>query len=72
MTQHNGTLAVGACLYTCNVLATYFPLPCDVTELNNFTCAGLNREGQLCGQCIEGHAPPVYSYDLKCVECKDY
>ena len=72
MTQHNGTLAVGACLYTCNAIHGYFPLPCDVTDLNNFTCAGLNREGQLCGQCIEGHAPPVYSYDLRCVECKDY
>ena len=72
MTQHNGTLAVGVCLYTCNALTGYFPLPCDVTDLNNFTCAGLNREGQLCGQCIEGHAPPVYSYDLRCVECKDY
>ena len=72
MTQHNGTLAVGACLYTCNAITGYFPLPCDVTDLNNFTCAGLNRKGQLCGQCIEGHAPPVYSYDLKCVECKDY
>ena len=72
MTQHNGTLAVGACLYTCNAITGSFPLPCDVTDLNNFTCAGLNREGQLCGQCIEGHAPPVYSYDLKCVECKDY
>ena len=72
MTQHNSTLAVGACLYTCNAITGYFPLPCDVTDLNNFTCAGLNREGQMCGQCIEGHAPPVYSYDLKCVECKDY
>ena len=72
MTQHNDTLAVGACLYTCNAITGYFPLPCDVTDLNNFTCAGLNREGQLCGQCIEGHAPPVYSYDLRCVECKDY
>ena len=72
ITQSNGTLAVGACLYTCNALTGYFPLPCDATDLNNFTCAGLNREGQLCGQCIEGHAPPVYSYDLRCVECKDY
>ena len=72
MTQHNDTLAVGACLYTCNAITGYFPLPCDVTDLNNFTCAGLNREGQLCGQCIEDHAPPVYSYDLRCVECKDY
>ena len=72
MTQHNGTPAVGACLYTCNALTGYFPLPCDATDLNNFTCAGLNREGQMCGQCIEGHAPPVYSYDLRCVECKDY
>ena len=63
---------MGACLYTCNALVGYFPLPCDITDLNNFTCAGLNREGQLCGQCIKDHAPPVYSYDLRCVKCKDY
>ena len=72
MTQYSGTLAVGACVYTCNALVGYFPLSCDVTDLNNLTCAGLNKEGQLCGQCIKDHTPPVYSYDLRCVKCKDY
>ena len=26
----------------------------------------------MCGECIAEHAPSVYSYDLACVECKDY
>ena len=32
-------------------------------------CAGLNREGQLCGRCKNGFAPPVYSYSLVCTNC---
>ena len=70
--EKNGTLTVGACLYTCNAITGYFPLPCRTSELNNFTCMDLNRDGRLCGECTEDHAPPVYSYDLRCVECKNY
>ena len=32
-------------------------------------CGHLNREGQLCGKCKENYSVPVYSYDLKCVQC---
>ena len=37
-------------------------------------CAGLNREGQLCGGCKEGFAPSVYSYSMTlwCVNCTSY
>ncbi|CAI8008182.1 hypothetical protein GBAR_LOCUS5631, partial [Geodia barretti] len=35
-------------------------------------CGDLNREGQLCGRCVKGFAPPVYSYSLRCVNCTDY
>ena len=35
-------------------------------------CDDLNRNGQLCGKCKKGFAPPVYSYSLKCVNCMDY
>ena len=62
---------VGECVYS-NALDGFFPLPCNISELNNFMCAGLNREGQLCGKCREGFAPPAYSYSLKCVNCTEY
>ena len=52
---------VGACLYMCDgrhqVNADYM---CGKES---------NREGQLCGRCREGFAPPVYSYDWRCVRC---
>ena len=32
-------------------------------------CGYTNRTGQLCGQCEEGHSPPVYSYYPQCVNC---
>ena len=72
MTVEDGVLSVGFCLYTCNTLACYYPLPCNVSQLQNFTCADYNRHGRLCGQCNEGYALPVYSYDLECVKCEDY
>jgi len=33
------------------------------------TCSRLNRDGHLCGDCMEGYGPPIYSYTLKCVMC---
>ena len=72
MTEENGVLTVGTCLYTCNAIYDYYPLPCHISKLNSFTCEGLNRTGRLCGDCLEGYAPPVYSYDLKCVKCENY
>ena len=72
MTEKDGVLAVGACLYTCKAVMGYYPLPCRVSQLQNFTCGDLHRHGQLCGECEEGYAIPVYSYDLGCVKCEDY
>ena len=46
-----------------------FPVPCNISQLNEYMCAGLNKEGQLCGRCVKGFAPPVYSYSLSCVNC---
>ena len=40
-------------------------------ELNNEMCKDYSRRGQLCGDCMEGYGPPVYSYSLKCVKCKE-
>ena len=55
----------GSCIFNCaNVTVIdimYHSAPTD--------CASLNRQGTLCGQCMDGYAVPVYSYDLKCIKC---
>ena len=54
---------VGACAYQCNQHGyTDYPI-------SDYECHRTAREGQLCGRCQTGYAPPVYSFDLKCVEC---
>ena len=65
---------VGSCLYSAAAYLEriHYPLPCNISQLNDFMCGDLNREGQLCGKCREGFAPPVYSYSLSCVNCTDY
>ena len=70
----NRTDVIGGCLYSFHVhdISTYYPLPCNISKLNDYTCGGLNREGQLCGRCNKGFAPPVYSYTVSCVNCTDY
>ena len=59
------TIVVGACAYQCyhhNRNSAYY----NVTD---YECNRSARTGQLCGRCQTGYAPPVYSYDLDCVEC---
>ena len=64
---------VGGCLFSLEYFRSfYLPLPCNISKLNDYTCADLNREGQLCGRCQDGFAPPVYSYSIRCVNCTDY
>ena len=75
MTQNNEKtkVVVGACPYNkggdgYESISAYHSLPSNVTELDRAMC-GLGRTGQLCGQCMEGHSPPVYSYYPQCVNC---
>ena len=69
---------VGACLSTC--FADYYTLPSNITvgELPYYMCNRQNihtkikrrhQDGQLCGKCMEGFAPPVYAYNQRCVNC---
>ena len=72
---------VGACMYACRhpTDQSYNPVPSNTSELSMHMCNGTtavingvlswNRDGQLCGRCQEGFAPPVYSYDWSCVKC---
>ena len=69
-----GNEALGSCLLSLprTLGEKAFILPCNISDLNDFMCSSTNREGQLCGRCREGFAPPVYSYSLTCVNCTDY
>ena len=76
MTWDNLTKSVlaGSCPYGYNSNMTnrrYSTLPSDPTQLNEKTCGPYNREGLLCGYCIEGFGPAVYSTDLSCANCTD-
>ena len=55
----------GSCIFNCvndtHSSIMYHNAPTD--------CASLNRQGTLCGQCMDGYAVPAYSYDLKCIKC---
>ena len=42
----------------------------NVTHLNAEVCGSFNRTGQLCGECVRGHGPPVYSYSSICAKCE--
>ena len=64
---------VGACFYNfvrpTQTHTLYDLVPPDIMKLNNYMCGQLNREGQLCGRCKENYSIPVYSYEMKCVQC---
>ena len=65
-------IIVGSCQYTCNRSHNgyYFDITANTSsEINMLMCDRYNRQGQLCGSCMPGYAPPVYSYYLSCVNC---
>ena len=62
---------VGNCIYTCS-FKYKTNVPNERSALDNHTCQPLKRTGQLCGDCVAQHAPPIYSYNIECVECTSY
>ena len=60
---------VGNCLYSCS-RKYMIDMPSRPSELDKSTCSDQKRTGQLCGNCIADHSPPVYSYSIACVSCK--
>ena len=71
-----GVTVVGASLYCCYNTSYFRPfessyrqLPQNISQLNEEMCRQFNRQGRLCGQCRDGYYPPVYSYDLHCLNC---
>ena len=45
------------------------PLPKHMNQVQQFLCGSVNREGVLCGQCINGYAVAVNSPTYECVPC---
>ena len=61
---------VGACPF--NFRRRYFSslaIPSHPSQLDATVCGLTKRTGQLCGQCVDGTSPPVYSYFPQCVNC---
>ena len=65
-TQGTQLALAGSCIFNCvrstglvNIM--YHSAPTD--------CASLNRQGTLCGQCLDGYTVPAYSYEFKCIRC---
>ena len=75
--KHPLQLVVGACPYSCfyrsatNGVKNHgvYLLPRNKSDLSDDLCGQWNREGQMCGQCKKGFAPPILSYELGCMEC---
>ena len=66
--EHSSIPVVGGCIFSTGNFThsdindlMYHNAPTD--------CASLNRQGTLCGQCLDGYTVPAYSYDLKCIRC---
>lgn len=69
----NSTVA-GQCPYSYirnndALLLLRLPSDLNISQLNEFMCGPVNRQGLLCGQCQEGYHPAVYSYDYACTKC---
>ena len=70
-----GVFYAGHCLYSykfnhSNTLVSR--LPSDPDLLNKAMCGPYNRKGLLCGECIDGYGPGVYTLDRKCVDCSKF
>lgn len=69
--KKEGEYKLGKCIYNCISTKShiYSEVPSDPDELNIAMCSRLNRNGTLCGQCLNEHYPPVYSYYMDCIKC---
>lgn len=54
--------------YIIGKINLFYHIPRNKSRLDE-SCHHLNRSGLLCGDCKEGFVPPVFSYDIKCINC---
>ena len=65
----------GDCPFTLiknNTNRLFSELPGDPNLLNDAMCGPYNRNGLLCGRCINGYGPAVFSFDRKCADCSKH
>ena len=55
--------------YNKSSLNNYISLPINISELNDYMCGPLNREGIMCSQCINGYGLSVTSTGSTCSDC---
>ncbi|XP_064388117.1 uncharacterized protein LOC135336288 [Halichondria panicea] len=62
---------LGRCVYGCGhkTDTVFYPLPNDTDNLNSYSCGNMNRDSTLCGKCLPGYSPLLYSYEMKCMNC---
>ena len=61
---------VGSCPFTPSTFEkSYIRVPNNSSQLDGAFCGYAHRTGQLCGRCVNGTSPPVYSYYPQCVKC---
>ena len=73
-TEQEGLYYVGYCPLghtNNNTDRMHSELPSDPDLLNDTMCGPYNRKGLLCGRCIDGYGPAVYSLDMKCADCSN-
>ena len=58
---------VGSCPFGVKIFK--LTVPSNTSQLDTAVCKYTKRTGQLCGQCVNGTSPPVYSYYPQCVDC---
>ena len=47
----------------------FITLPRNLSELNDYMCGPLNRQGLVCSDCIDGFGPSVTSIGYQCADC---
>ena len=60
---------VGSCPFSMHESWSRARVPSYLSQLDAAVCGYTHRTGQLCGQCVNGTSPPVYSYYPQCVNC---
>ena len=62
---------LGKCVYGCGHKrdTVFYPLPNSTDDLNKYSCKKVNRDSTLCGKCLPGYSPLLYSYEMKCMNC---
>ncbi len=62
---------LGRCVYGCGhkTDTVFYTLPNNTDDLNSYSCGRMNRDSALCGQCLPGYSPLLYSYEMKCINC---